>query len=73
MTRPADLPRDLDAALRGVRAVVLDADGVLVMRGAALPGAAEALASLDERRIPWRVATNISALHRETLAATLRG
>lgn len=68
MTRPADLPRDLDAALRGVRAVVLDADGVLVMRGAALPGAAEALASLNERRIPWRVATNISALHRETLA-----
>jgi HAD superfamily hydrolase (TIGR01450 family) len=62
---------DLRAALRGVRALVLDADGVLVMRGAALPGAAEALAHLDERRIPWRVATNYSSKHRETLAAHL--
>lgn len=62
---------DLRAALDGVRALVLDADGVLVMRGAALPGAAEALARLDERRIPWRVATNYSSKHRETLAARL--
>ena len=52
-----------------MRALVLDADGVLVMRGAALPGARAALAGLDERGIPYRVATNISALHRETLAA----
>ncbi len=59
---------ELGAALRGVRALVLDADGVLVMRGAALPGAAEALARLDARAIPYRVATNISSLHRETLA-----
>jgi HAD superfamily hydrolase (TIGR01450 family) len=62
-------PAALRAALRGVRAFVLDADGVLVMRGAALPGAAEALAGLDERGIPWRVATNYSSKHRETLAA----
>jgi HAD superfamily hydrolase (TIGR01450 family) len=60
---------DLRAALGGVRALVLDADGVLVLRGAALPGAAEALAGLAERRIPYRVATNISSLHRDTLAA----
>jgi HAD superfamily hydrolase (TIGR01450 family) len=59
----------LRAALGGVRALVLDADGVLVMRGAALPGAAEALAGLEERRVPYRVATNISSLHRDTLAA----
>ena len=52
-----------------MRALVLDADGVLVMRRAALPGVPEALASLDERGIPYRVATNISAVHRETLAA----
>ncbi len=38
------------------------------MRGAALPGVPEALARLDARRIPYRVATNISAVHRETLA-----
>ena len=62
-------PAALRAALRGVRAFVLDADGVLVMRGAALPGAAEALARLDELRIPYRVATNYSSKHRETLAA----
>jgi HAD superfamily hydrolase (TIGR01450 family) len=60
---------DLRDALRGVRALVLDADGVLVMRGEALPGAAEALATLEARGIPYRVATNISAVHRETLAA----
>jgi HAD superfamily hydrolase (TIGR01450 family) len=59
---------DLRAALHGVRALVLDADGVLVMRGAALPGAPEALARLEELGIPYRVATNISSLHRETLA-----
>ena len=59
----------LRTALHGVRALVLDADGVLVMRGAALPGAREALALLDERGTPYRVATNISAVHRETLAA----
>jgi HAD superfamily hydrolase (TIGR01458 family) len=52
-----------------VGAFVLDADGVLVMRGAALPGAPEAIARLDEHGIPYRIATNISALHRETLAA----
>jgi HAD superfamily hydrolase (TIGR01458 family) len=60
---------DLRAALHGVRALVLDADGVLVMRGTALPGAVEALSRLDERGIPYRVATNISSLHRDTLAA----
>jgi HAD superfamily hydrolase (TIGR01458 family) len=68
-SRTAERPLPLPDAIRGVRALVLDADGVLTMRGAALPGAAEALARLDERGIPYRVATNISALHRETLAA----
>jgi HAD superfamily hydrolase (TIGR01450 family) len=62
-------PAALRAALGGVRALVLDADGVLVMRGAALPGAREALARLDQRGVPYRVATNISSMHRETLAA----
>jgi HAD superfamily hydrolase (TIGR01450 family) len=65
----ADSPVELRVALRGVRALVLDADGVLVMRGAALPGAAEALARLEARGIPYRIATNYSSVHRETLAA----
>lgn len=62
-------PAALRRGLAGIRALVLDADGVLVMRGAALPGAAEALLTLEARGIPYRVATNISSLHRETLAA----
>ncbi len=59
----------LAEAVRGVRALVLDADGVLVLKGAMLPGAAEALATLDRLAIPYRVVTNFSSAHRETLAA----
>jgi HAD superfamily hydrolase (TIGR01450 family) len=58
----------LVAALDGVRALVLDADGVLVLKGDALPGAGEALGALDRRGIPYRVVTNFSSAHRETLA-----
>jgi HAD superfamily hydrolase (TIGR01458 family) len=58
----------LRAALRGVRGLVLDADGVLVLRGEALPGSMEAVTSLAARGIPFRVVTNFSSLHRETLA-----
>lgn len=65
---PATFP-NLHEALAGVRAFVLDADGVLVMRGAALAGAAEALRALDARGIPFRVATNFTSAHRSTLAA----
>jgi HAD superfamily hydrolase (TIGR01458 family) len=72
-TRPApgspDGVRELREALAGVRALVLDADGVLVMAGAALPGAVEALAALETRGLPFRVATNFSSAHRSTLAA----
>jgi HAD superfamily hydrolase (TIGR01450 family) len=60
-------------ALRGVRAVIFDADGVLVAPGTALPGVAEALGRLDARGIPYRVATNVSASHRETVAARFAG
>jgi len=58
----------LRAALRGVRGFVLDADGVLVLQGAPLPGSMEAVASLGTRGIPFRVVTNFSQLHRATLA-----
>jgi HAD superfamily hydrolase (TIGR01450 family) len=60
-------------ALRGVRAVIFDADGVLVAPGTALPGVVEALGRLDARGIPYRVATNVSAAHRETVAARFAG
>lgn len=58
----------LRAAMRGVRGLVLDADGVLVLKGAPLPGSVEAVRELQARRIPFRVVTNFSQLHRETLA-----
>ncbi len=66
-------PAGLRDALRGVRAVIFDADGVLVAPGTALPGVAEALGRLDARGIPYRVATNVSASHRETVAARFAG
>jgi HAD superfamily hydrolase (TIGR01450 family) len=60
---------ELDAALRGVRALVLDADGVLLYAGQPLPGAVAALAALESAGVPYRVVTNFSLAHRETLAA----
>ena len=61
----------LRAALAGVRGFVLDADGVIFLRGEPIPGAPEALATLAARRIPVRVVTNYSSAHRTTLAAGL--
>ncbi len=63
-----DDPAALREALAGVRALVLDADGVLVHTGLPLPGAIEAIAALDARNIPFRVATNLSSVHRSTIA-----
>jgi HAD superfamily hydrolase (TIGR01450 family) len=60
---------DLRHALDGVRAFVLDADGVLLYRGEPIPGSAEAVLELRRRRIPYRVVTNFSSAHRSTLAA----
>ena len=58
----------LRTALRGVRGLILDADGVLVLQAKPLPGSVEALRSLEARGVPFRVVTNFSQLHRETLA-----
>jgi HAD superfamily hydrolase (TIGR01450 family) len=66
-TRPG-LPLLRDG-LRGVRALILDADGVLLYAGQPLPGAAEALARLDDSGTPYRVVTNFSLAHRTSLAA----
>ncbi len=59
----------LREALDGVRGFVLDADGVLVLRSRPLPGSMEAVARLGELGMPFRVVTNFSQLHRDTLAA----
>jgi HAD superfamily hydrolase (TIGR01450 family) len=60
---------DLRSTLDGVRAFVLDADGVLMFKGAPINGAAEALTRLRRRGIPYRVVTNFSSAHRSSLAA----
>lgn len=59
----------LRAALAGVRALLLDADGVLMYRNEPIAGSPEALVELRRRGIPYRVLTNFSSAHRSTLAA----
>jgi HAD superfamily hydrolase (TIGR01458 family) len=59
---------DLRAAMRGVRALLLDLDGVIVLAGEAIPGATAAIAELERRRMPYRIVTNTSAVSRETLS-----
>ena len=60
---------DLRAALAGVRAFVLDADGVLMFKGAPIDRSPEALVELRRRKLPYRVVTNFSSAHRSSLAA----
>jgi HAD superfamily hydrolase (TIGR01450 family) len=62
-------PDELRDALRGVRGFVLDADGVLVLKGAPIPGAIDALRALEAKGVPFRVVTNYSQAHRNSLAA----
>jgi HAD superfamily hydrolase (TIGR01458 family) len=52
----------------GVRGLLLDLDGVVVLKGAALPGAAAAIGELDRRGIPYRIVTNTSYVSRASLA-----
>jgi HAD superfamily hydrolase (TIGR01450 family) len=55
--------------MAGVRAFILDADGVLMYRNAPIPGSPEALVGLRRRGVPYRVLTNFSSAHRSSLAA----
>ena len=66
---PRTPPANLRAALEGVRAFVLDADGVLLFKGAPIDGSAAAIEELRRRHIPYRVVTNYSSAHRSSLAA----
>jgi HAD superfamily hydrolase (TIGR01450 family) len=67
---PESAPTDdpLRAALHGVRGLILDVDGVLVLRGQPLPGAEAALQRLATLAIPYRIVTNFSTAHRGSLA-----
>ncbi len=63
-TRTSDLP----AALVGVRALLLDLDGVIVLKGELLAGAGAALAEIEARAIPYRIVTNTSLISRRSLS-----
>jgi HAD superfamily hydrolase (TIGR01458 family) len=65
---PKVSPTDLAGALRGVRGLLLDLDGVLIVRNEAFPPAVTALGELRRRGIPFRVMTNTSLMSRATLA-----
>jgi HAD superfamily hydrolase (TIGR01458 family) len=58
----------LRTALAGVRAVLLDLDGVIVLKGEALPGSVDAVRELEERRVPYRIVTNTSLVSRASLS-----
>jgi HAD superfamily hydrolase (TIGR01450 family) len=58
----------LRAALQGVRALLLDLDGVLVLKGKAVPGAVDAMNELERRGFPYLVLTNTSLVSRGRLA-----
>lgn len=62
-----DLHR-LRTALHGVRALLLDLDGVIVVAGSLVPGAAAAIEALEARCVPYQIVTNTSAVSRETLS-----
>jgi len=61
-------PAALRVALKGVRALLLDLDGVIVIAGKAVPGSVEAIAELERRRMPYRIVTNTSLVSRATLS-----
>jgi HAD superfamily hydrolase (TIGR01458 family) len=70
-TSPASPTSDTDrlrAALAGTRALLLDLDGVIMLKGWLIPGAAEALAALEARSIPYRIVTNSSLASRSSLS-----
>jgi HAD superfamily hydrolase (TIGR01458 family) len=58
----------LGAALSGVRGFLLDLDGVVILAGRPIDGAAEAIATLDRRGVPYRIVTNTSLLSRQELS-----
>src|SRR5918992_4373825 len=58
--------------MRDIRSWLMDMDGVLVHEEQAIPGAAEFLARLRDRGIPFLVLTNNSIYTRRDLAARLR-
>jgi HAD superfamily hydrolase (TIGR01458 family) len=61
-------PAALRDALRGIRALLLDLDGVIVVAGQAVSGSIAALAEIERRGMPYRIVTNTSLVSRVTLS-----
>jgi len=61
-------PVALREALLGVRALLLDLDGVVVVAGKAVPGSVEAISELERRAMPYRIVTNTSLVSRVSLS-----
>jgi HAD superfamily hydrolase (TIGR01458 family) len=66
-------PAALRDTLRGVRALLLDLDGVIVVAGEAVPGSVEAIRELERRGLPYRIVTNTSLVSRVTLSRFAAG
>jgi len=58
----------LRAPLHGIRGLLLDLDGVLVLAERPIDGAGEALSLLDSARLPYLIVTNTSLVSRVTLS-----
>jgi HAD superfamily hydrolase (TIGR01458 family) len=61
-------PTALRDALRGIRGLLLDLDGVVVSAGQAVPGSIDAINELERRRTPYRIVTNTSLVSRHSLS-----
>ena len=61
-------PARLREALRGVRALLLDLDGVVIQAGQPVPGSVEAINELERRGMPYRIVTNTSLVSRQSLS-----
>lgn len=61
-------PDALRSALHGVRALLLDLDGVIVSAGQPVPGSVDAVNELERRGMPYRIVTNTSLVSRGSLS-----
>jgi HAD superfamily hydrolase (TIGR01458 family) len=61
-------PSALRDALRGVRGLLLDLDGVIVSAGQAVAGSVDAINELERRGMPYRIVTNTSLVSRRSLS-----
>ena len=59
---------DLQATLRGIRALLLDLDGVIILKGQPVRGSVDAIRALEERHVPYRIVTNTSLVSRASLS-----